>query len=71
MKKELIRALNRIPFVPFTVCLSDGERYDVNHPENAMLTETGLHVHLGDDEVVRCSILHVTAVKSAEPSEAR
>lgn len=70
MKKELVRALTRVPFVPFTVCLSDGQSYEVKHPENAMLTETGFFIHLGKDEVVRCSVLHVTSVKSAEPSQA-
>jgi hypothetical protein len=69
MKKELVRALTQIPFSPFVVCLSDGNYYEVKHPENAMLTDSGLFIHLGSDEVVRCSILHVTAVKGVEASE--
>jgi hypothetical protein len=70
MKKELTRAMTRIPFIPFTVCLSDGNCYEVKHPENAMLTDSGLYIHLGQDEVIRCSILHVTSVKCAEPTQA-
>lgn len=70
MKREIQRALTATPFVPFAVVLSDGNRYEVRHPENAMLTESGFYIHLGGDETVRLALLHITQVLIHEPSNA-
>jgi hypothetical protein len=70
MRQEIQRALTAIPFVPFAVVMSDGARYVVSHPENAMLTESGFYIHLGGDETVRLALLHITQVAVHEPSTA-
>jgi translation elongation factor EF-4 len=34
MKEQLLKLLNAAPFVPFTIKMSDGNAYEVRHPEN-------------------------------------
>jgi hypothetical protein len=70
MKREIQKALTATPFLPFAVITSDGARLEIKHPENAMLTESGFYVHLGNDETVRVALLHVTQVLITEPSNA-
>jgi hypothetical protein len=33
---ELLEAVRRRPFQPFRMCLTDGQAYEVYHPENCM-----------------------------------
>jgi hypothetical protein len=62
--------LNRRPFDPFRVRLSNGDVFDVRHPEAALLLRTGLYIALpadnGDlpDRAVYCALLHIAAVES-------
>ena len=44
---SLKNRLSRRPFEPFRVVTSSGQRYDVRHPENAMLYKSGLIVAHG------------------------
>ncbi|MEN1681906.1 MAG: hypothetical protein AAGJ46_20180 [Planctomycetota bacterium] len=61
--------LFRQPFEPFRVRLSNGQAYEVRHPEMALLYKSGLYVGVpqnSDDlaeEVVWCSLLHIAAVE--------
>ena len=65
------------PFQPFRLVMSSGEKYDVKHPEMAMLLRTDILV--GIDEARDglptrfkiCSYLHVTAIEPMDvPSAA-
>jgi hypothetical protein len=62
------RLLHR-PFEPFRVCLSNGERYEIRHPEMALLVRSGVLVAVPDAQgeppevPVWCSSLHVAAVE--------
>lgn len=61
--------LAKRPFQPFRLEMSSGEKYDVRHPEMAMLTKSDILVGIGDtDEGVPaefkiCSLLHVTSIE--------
>ena len=61
--------LSRRPFEPFRVVTSSGQRYDVRHPENAMLYRSGLIVAHGatngdlPESYADLALLHITAVE--------
>ena len=61
--------LGRRPFEPFRVITSSGERYDVRHPENAILYKSGLIVAYGatngsiPESYADLALLHITAVE--------
>ena len=69
--------LQRRPFEPFRVCLSNGERYDVRHPEMALLVRGGLYVAVPDasgeppEVPVWCSLLHFAAVEPLAAGKAK
>jgi hypothetical protein len=57
------------PFRPFKLVMSNGQSYEVRHPEMAMLTKTDMlvGVDIAEDGVPAefriCSLPHVTAVE--------
>lgn len=68
MRPEDIREfLNRQPFQPFRITLTDGRTYEVRHPELAMVGRSAVAIGLpapGDsepvyDRLVTVSLLHV------------
>lgn len=74
MSANLLKeCLARRPFEPFRVCLSNGDSHDVRHPENALLYKAGIYIAQPGqpedlpEDVVWCSLLHVTAVEPASP----
>ena len=68
MNTETIREwLNRRPFEPFLLALSNGETYQVKHPENVIVLKTRLIVGYPEtDLVTHISLLHVNSVKPLE-----
>lgn len=65
--------LSTRPFRPFRLVMSSGERYEVRHPEMAMVMKSDILVGTDYDEEVEaparfkiCSLLHVTAVEPLE-----
>jgi len=67
--RDLLRAT---PFSPFKVVMSNGEAYEIKHPEMAWLTTTNLLVGIDSTEegvpsrFKICALLHIA---SAEPLE--
>ena len=61
--------LSQQPFKPFRLVMSSGERYEVRHPEMAMLTRTDILVgtDIADDGVPAefkiCSLPHVATIE--------
>jgi hypothetical protein len=61
--------LHARPFQPFQVVMSSGDRYEVRHPEMAMLLRSDILIGYqdeGDGIPTRfriCSLLHVTTVE--------
>ncbi len=67
--QELQDTLKKTPFEPFRIRLSDGQSYDVRHPEFAGLTRHSLYVGVSPDEddaperMVQCDLLHVVTIE--------
>ena len=77
MTLEAIRQyLQRRPFEPFQLRLSNGDVYQVMHPDQALPLRSGLIVGLpatnGDvsDRFVHVSYLHVAAIETTAPNRA-
>jgi len=67
MNTETLRELlQRSPFEPFTIRMSNGESYRVEHPEMALLLKT--RIIIGDAENDRtwvCALLHIATIETA------
>ena len=70
MRPEEIRNhLRRQPFRPFRVCLSNGESYDVRHPELMYVSrrEVVIALELGEQDVPErsayCEPMHVANIE--------
>ena len=68
--EELKALLDRRPFVPVRIHLSDGSFFDVRHPELADLTPTQIEISLDDlsnsplaSRLIRCSLKHVVGIE--------
>ncbi len=68
MNADTIREmLKRQPFEPFEVVMSNGQRYQVRHPEFAMLVRQTLVIGYPDsDRISICSLLHVASIERPE-----
>ena len=64
MNEHAMRELiNRRPFRAFEIHLSSGERHEVRHPENVLLTKSQMVVANPEtDTVVVVALLHVTSI---------
>src|SRR5438105_4399542 len=64
MSAETIREmLHRQPFQPFQLRMSNGDKFDVRHPEFAMLLKSNLIVGFpGSDRFTICALLHIADV---------
>ena len=64
MLRELLTAE---PFRPFVVCLSDGRKLPVYHPEFLLITPSGRLIWEGhsENEFAMAMPLHVTGVEQA------
>jgi hypothetical protein len=65
---ELLRAR---PFQPFRISMSDGQQYEVHHPDNAIVSRLTVLVGIpgprGPDgpaeKVVNCALVHITQME--------
>jgi hypothetical protein len=58
--------LRRQPFEPFEIRLSNGEKYEVRHPEMALLLKTRIVLAQPDDRMVICPLLHIASVETLQ-----
>jgi len=64
MNYESMReVLQRQPFEPFEIRLTNGEKHEVRHPEMALLLRSRLVIALPDDRMVICPLLHIASVE--------
>jgi hypothetical protein len=75
--EDLLRFLQRRPFDPFRIVLTDGTVYDVHHPEMVLLArrtaEIGLPQDQGQpiaDRIVTISLLHIVRVEPLQATSA-
>ena len=70
MNSETIRELlYRRPFEAFTIRMTNGDTFQIRHPEMALLLKTKLIV--GDPENDRswiCSLLHIATIDCPQPA---
>lgn len=65
MNAEAVRErLVRQPFEPFELRLSNGETYQVRHPENVALAKTKIVVANPDtDRVAHIALVHINSIQ--------
>jgi hypothetical protein len=70
-RDSVLEWLMRRPFHPFEMHLSNGERYEVRHPENLALSLTNAIVVLPDsDRSAKIALLHVASIDELESASA-
>jgi hypothetical protein len=68
---DVLQLLRARPFQPFRISLSDGQQYEVRHPEMAIVSRSTVLVGVpgprGLDEpvekVVACALVHITRME--------
>ncbi|HUY36276.1 MAG TPA: hypothetical protein VMV69_26295 [Pirellulales bacterium] len=75
--EELTELLRTQPFVPLRIHLSDGQTYDVRHPDLVLVLRQRVDIGLKPDpatgvleRVEHCSLLHVVRVEELPPAPA-
>ncbi|MCH7527099.1 MAG: hypothetical protein IID39_06665 [Planctomycetes bacterium] len=76
MRPEDVREhLDRRPFEAFRICMSDGETFDVSHPDLCIVARSTIYVGVPDPKrrlvavrVVHCALIHITRI---EPLDGR
>jgi hypothetical protein len=75
---DVLQLLRARPFQPFRISLSDGQQYEVCHPEIAVVSRTTVLVGIpgprGPDgpveRVVTCAIIHITRMEALDGASA-
>ena len=66
----ILEFVNHRPFEPFVVRLSNGEKYEVRHPENIMVLKTRLVIgYPEDDRVVQVGLIHVNSIENLQTAQ--
>ena len=68
---DVLQLLRSKPFQPFRISLSDGNQYEVRHPDNAIVSRSTVLVGVpgprGPDgpaeRVVTCALMHITRME--------
>ncbi len=67
MHDQIHELMHAQPFIRFTIVIAGGERYDVNHPEKALLLKNFLHVSANGGDYAKilylphaCSLERIT-----------
>ena len=70
MNADTIREyLRREPFEPFVIRLSNGEVFEVRHPERAIVMKTRVIVgYPEEDRTVTCALVHINSVEALQAS---
>ncbi len=69
--EDVRQRLDRRPFEPFRVSLTDGRAYDITHPELCLLGRTTVYAAVPDPKVKRaimrvdqCALVHIVRIES-------
>jgi hypothetical protein len=66
-REALSKMLNRRPFEPFDLHLSNGEIYSVRHPEMAILGKSKIFIYDANSDMVdSIGLLHVAAIRTVQ-----
>jgi hypothetical protein len=75
MRAEEIRQhLDAEPFIPFRLCLSDGSSYEIQHPDQALVTTWSVEIGVPEQQpqsriynrIAHCSLLHIVKVEKLQ-----
>lgn len=73
--EELLELLRRRPFIPLRLHMTDGQTYDLRHPDNVLVLRTRVDIGVMPDpgtgvlsRVEYCSLLHVVRVEELQTS---
>lgn len=68
--EELLELIRVRPFVPLRVHMTDGQTYDIRHPDQVLVLRGRVDIGVGADpatgvldRVEHCSLLHVVRVE--------
>jgi len=63
---DVQRLIDKRPFEPFRICMTDGRSYDIIHPELCLPGRTTVHVAVPDPKnrrltmrVDQCALVHI------------
>ncbi len=77
--QDILKYLQRRPFQPFRLSLSDGRSFEVRHPEMAMVGRSSVIVGILDPEEddpiyersIDCAIMHITTLEPIDGQDAK
>jgi hypothetical protein len=71
--EELMKLLRRRPFIPLRLHMTDGETYDIRHPDNVIVLRSRVDIGVMPDpgtgvveRVEYCSLLHIVRVEELQ-----
>jgi hypothetical protein len=71
--EELVELLRRRPFIPLRLHVTDGQTYDIRHPDNVIVLRTRVDIGMTPDpgtgvvaRVEYCSLLHIVRVEELQ-----
>lgn len=65
--ETILEWVNRRPFEPFALRLSNGEVHQIRHPETVIVTKSRMIVAYPEiDRVVFCSLIHVNVIEALQ-----
>lgn len=74
--EELLEWVRKRPFVPFKLFLTDGQTYDIRHPEFCMVGKRSAMIGIpgqpGDtlyERATMVALLHIVRIEPLEPAE--
>jgi hypothetical protein len=73
--EELISLIRKQPFRPLRLILTDGQSYDIRHPDQVIVSRGLVDIGVGPDtatgvvdRIDHCSLLHVVRVEELQSS---
>ena len=67
-RKEVDELVNREPFIPFRVYLSNGESIEIHRPRNIAVTRTQIFIVLPDDRWKFIPLEHIASIETLQPA---
>jgi hypothetical protein len=64
--QDLLELLNRAPFSPFRLRLSNGEVHEVRNPDTVVVMKTKVFIAFDDDRFVLIPLRHVASVEGVQ-----
>jgi len=63
----ILEFVNDRPFEPFVIRLSNGEKFEIRHPENIVVLKTRLVIgYSEDDRMVQVGLIHVNSIENLQ-----